>query len=155
MQATPTTWRILLETGWEGNDRLRVLCGGEAFPQDLAKQLLERVAVVWNMYGPTETTIWSAIHPVETGEVPVPIGRPINNTQLYLLDRHLNPVPIGVPGDLYIGGDGLGRRDRSKVTVKSSESHIHRSPILITQPPGDAASLVCIIEGVGAVYAAI
>jgi amino acid adenylation domain-containing protein len=120
MQATPSTWRLLLETGWEGADGLCVLCGGEAFPRDLANRLVEIAAAVWNMYGPTETTIWSAICPVEADEGPVFIGRPIANTQIYLLDRHLSPVPIGTPGDLYIGGDGLswGYFDRFGLTAE-------------------------------------
>ena len=109
MQATPTLWRLLLETDWPGNPRLRVLCGGEAFPRDLANQILERVATVWNMYGPTETTIWSTTGQVEPGTEMVSIGQPIANTQIYLLDRYLNPVPIGQEGELYIGGDGLAR----------------------------------------------
>jgi len=111
MQATPATWRLLLEAGWEGNDRLKILCGGEALDRELANQLLKRCASLWNLYGPTETTIWSAACKVET-EITngsVSIGRPIANTQLYVLDRHLQPVPIGVPGELHIGGDGLAR----------------------------------------------
>ena len=109
MQATPATWRLLLEAGWQGSERLKILCGGEALSRELANQLLERSAVLWNLYGPTETTIWSAAHKVEFNSGPVPIGRPIANTQFYLLDRHLQPVPIGVPGELYIGGAGLAQ----------------------------------------------
>jgi amino acid adenylation domain-containing protein len=119
MQATPATWRLLLEAGWRGSRRLKILCGGEALDRELANQLLKKCAVVWNLYGPTETTIWSATYKVESesaselgSEVrtgPIPIGRPIANTQLYLLDRHLQPVPVGVTGELHIGGDGLAR----------------------------------------------
>lgn len=109
MQATPTTWRLILEAGWQKPIPLKVLCGGEALPPDLAVQLLERSASLWNMYGPTETTIWSALHPVEHRDGPIPIGRPIANTQIYLLENNLEPVPIGVAGELYIGGDGLAR----------------------------------------------
>lgn len=109
MQATPATWRLLLESGWPGSRRLKILCGGEAFPRELANQLVEKGAALWNMYGPTESTIWSAIHPLEAGDGPVSIGRPIANTQIYLLDACLQPVPVGVPGELYIGGDGLAR----------------------------------------------
>ncbi len=109
MQATPATWRLLLEAGWPGSHRLKILCGGEAFPRELANQLVERVPALWNMYGPTETTIWSATYRVEAGDDPVSIGGPIANTQIYLLDEHLSPVPIGVPGELYVGGDGLAR----------------------------------------------
>jgi amino acid adenylation domain-containing protein len=109
MQATPATWRLLIESGWAGGRGLKVLCGGEALPRDLANALTERCGELWNMYGPTETTIWSATGCLERADGPVPIGGPIANTQLYLLDAHLNPVPIGVPGELYIGGDGLAR----------------------------------------------
>jgi amino acid adenylation domain-containing protein len=109
MQATPATWQLLLESGWEGNEKLNVLCGGEALPRKLANRLIDKVTAVWNMYGPTETTIWSSVHPVEAGDSAVPIGRPIANTQFYVLDRYLKPVPIGMWGELYIDGNGLAR----------------------------------------------
>ncbi len=109
MQATPTTWRLLVEAGWKGDDRLKILCGGESLPPDLAQPLLERCASLWNMYGPTETTIWSAVDHVQQRSDPMPIGRPIANTQVYILDSRLRPVPIGVTGELYIGGDGVAR----------------------------------------------
>ena len=108
LQATPATWRLLLEAGWQGAERLKVLCGGESLSQDLANQLL-RGATLWNLYGPTETTIWSAVSEVESLGNSVSIGRPIANTQIYLLDSHLQPVPVGIPGELYIGGAGLAR----------------------------------------------
>jgi amino acid adenylation domain-containing protein len=109
MQATPATWRMLLEGGWLGTPGLKALCGGEALSTELACGLLKRGVVLWNLYGPTETTVWSAIHRV-TGVVgPIPIGHPIANTEIYLLDAHLQPVPIGVPGEIYIGGAGLAR----------------------------------------------
>jgi amino acid adenylation domain-containing protein len=109
MQATPATWRLLLEAGWPGSQRLKILCGGEALPSELADQLLSRGASLWNMYGPTETTIWSTVYEVGSGNGPMSIGRPIANTEIFVLDRHLQPVPIGVPGELYIGGHGLAR----------------------------------------------
>ena len=109
MQATPSGWRLLIEAGWQGTDHLKILCGGEALPGDLAEELLKRGASVWNMFGPTETTIWSTIHLVETGKSVVSIGRPISNTEIYLMDRGLEIVPTGVPGELYIGGEGLAR----------------------------------------------
>jgi amino acid adenylation domain-containing protein len=110
MQATPVTWKLLVDAGWDGgNPPLKVLCGGEAFPRELANQLSKRSISVWNMYGPTETTIWSATGEVESGEGPVPLGQPIANTQFYVLDKEQQLVPIGVPGELYIAGAGLAR----------------------------------------------
>ncbi|HLH25146.1 MAG TPA: amino acid adenylation domain-containing protein [Chloroflexota bacterium] len=109
MQATPATWRLLLAAGWEGAPTFRVLCGGETLPSELAAQLLARCGSLWNMYGPTETTIWSTIARITAADGPIAIGRPIANTQTYVLDARLQPVPIGVPGELYIGGDGLAR----------------------------------------------
>ncbi|MBS0264114.1 MAG: amino acid adenylation domain-containing protein, partial [Planctomycetes bacterium] len=107
MQATPATWRLLLAVGWLGSHRLKVLCGGEALPRDLADALLTHANSVWNMYGPTETTVWSAVTPVTRSAGPVTIGPPIANTTLYVLDPHRQPVPVGIPGELYIGGEGL------------------------------------------------
>jgi aspartate racemase len=109
MQATPATWRLLLDGGWEGNPGLTVLCGGEAMAPDLAEKLLARVGSLWNVYGPTETTIWSTVHHVRKAGVTIPIGKPIANTQVYVLDAERQPVPAGVVGELYIGGDGMAR----------------------------------------------
>ncbi len=109
MQATPATWRMLLEAGWAGDPRLKILIGGEAVPQALASQLLQRSASVWNVYGPTETTIWSTLSKLQIGQSTVTIGRPIGNTEVFILDKFLQPVPIGVAGELHIGGDGLAR----------------------------------------------
>jgi amino acid adenylation domain-containing protein len=109
MQATPATWRMLLDAGWTGDPRLKILIGGEAVSQKLASQLLQRSASVWNVYGPTETTIWSTLSKLEAGQSAVSIGRPIGNTEIFILDKMLQPVPIGVAGELHIGGDGLAR----------------------------------------------
>src|SRR5215213_3103607 len=110
MQATPATWRLLLEAQWQGSKQLKLLCGGEALPGELAARLLEHGASLWNLYGPTETTIWSALKQVEVaGNGIVEIGRPIANTQLFVLNSSLQPVPAGVAGELFIGGDGLAR----------------------------------------------
>ncbi|MFK7967132.1 MAG: amino acid adenylation domain-containing protein [Burkholderiaceae bacterium] len=118
MQATPATWRMLIDSGWAGDPNLKVLCGGEALPRELANALLGKCAVLWNMYGPTETTIWSTVQRLEPGEGVVPVGRPIANTQIYVLDEALNLVPDGVQGELYIAGDGVaqGYLNRAELT---------------------------------------
>ena len=108
MQATPATWRMLLEAGWQGNSRLKVLSGGEPLTRDLADRLLPRCAALWNLYGPTETTVYSTGGRVSLDQ-PIVIGRPIANTRCYVLDRLLQPVPVGVTGELFIGGDGVAR----------------------------------------------
>ncbi|CAM5515138.1 D-alanine--D-alanyl carrier protein ligase [Streptomyces alboniger] len=118
MQATPVTWRMLIDAGWRGGPGLTVLCGGEALPADLAADLVRRADRVMNMYGPTETTIWSSVDRVEAGR-PVTIGRPLANTRMYVLDERLRPVPPGSPGELYIGGDGVaeGYHRRPELTA--------------------------------------
>jgi len=109
LQATPSTWRMLIDAGWTHETPLKALCGGEALPRELADKLLDRAAEVWNVYGPTETTIWSSATRVTRGTGTLRIGPPIANTQFYVLDKWRQPVPIGVAGELYIGGDGLAR----------------------------------------------
>jgi len=108
MQATPATWRLLYESGWQGRRGMRVFCGGEALPEDLAQNLRRDSAEVWNLYGPTETTIWSTRTQVRMGE-PVHLGHPIANTQTFAVDASLDLAPAGVPGELLIGGQGLAR----------------------------------------------
>jgi amino acid adenylation domain-containing protein len=119
MQATPATWRMLIAAGWAGDSRLRVLCGGEALTADLAEALAARSKEVWNLYGPTETTIWSAVNRVAAGQR-ITIGRPIPNTRFHVLDRRRLPVPPYVPGELYIGGDGVadGYLGRPELTAE-------------------------------------
>jgi acyl-coenzyme A synthetase/AMP-(fatty) acid ligase/acyl carrier protein len=109
MQATPVTWRLLLESGWNGISGFKILCGGEALPRELASRLLNAGAEVWNLYGPTETTIWSTVHRIDSRQGSVPIGKPIANTQIYILDDQRQLIPKGVAGELYIGGDGLAK----------------------------------------------
>jgi amino acid adenylation domain-containing protein len=125
MQATPTSWRMLVDAGWEGRPGLKALCGGEALPLALADELVARGLELWNMYGPTETTIWSTIARIEVQGGPLTIGRPIGNTSLYILDADLRPVPIGLPGELYIGGHGLARgyRGRPDLTEERFIAH--------------------------------
>jgi polyketide synthase PksJ len=118
MQATPATWRMLLAAGWRGRVR-RLLCGGEALDAELGEALLAHADEVWNMYGPTETTIWSSVQRVRAG-APITVGRPIANTTFDLLDPDGRPVPFGAVGELYIGGDGvaIGYHDRPELTAE-------------------------------------
>ncbi|MCA1186210.1 MULTISPECIES: non-ribosomal peptide synthetase [unclassified Saccharopolyspora] len=107
MQATPSTWRMLVDTGWAGRAELTAWCGGEPLSRDLANALLDRCSGVWNLYGPTETTIWSARWKVLPGSGPVLVGEPVNNTTLHVLGPHGTPLPPGAPGELHIAGTGL------------------------------------------------
>ena len=109
MQATPATWRTLVTAGWSGSPGLKVLCGGEALPRELADALLTRCGEVWNLYGPTETTVWSTLERITSADGPVSIGRPIANTQVFVLDPNRELVPAGLVGELYIGGAGVAR----------------------------------------------
>ena len=119
LQATPATWRMLLDSGWTGSSQMKILCGGEPMPPELVEPLLDCSGEFWNMYGPTETTVWSTVYQITAPDNPILIGRPIDNTQIYLLDERLNPVPQGVPGELYIGGAGvtLGYLHREDLTA--------------------------------------
>jgi amino acid adenylation domain-containing protein len=114
LQATPATWRLLIEAGWQGGRPLKMLCGGEALSPALAGQLLERGSELWNMYGPTETTVWSAIKRIEPGFELITIGRPIDNTDIYVVDESLRLVPAGIVGEIVIGGEGLARGYRGR-----------------------------------------
>jgi amino acid adenylation domain-containing protein len=107
MQATPITWRMLLESGWSPRRRFKALVGGEALPKELAEQLLGLDIELWNMYGPSETTVWSTCARITDTSNGIVIGKPIANTIVRILDSRLNACPIGVPGELFIGGDGL------------------------------------------------
>ncbi|MCX4830316.1 non-ribosomal peptide synthase/polyketide synthase [Streptomyces sp. NBC_01016] len=114
VQATPSLWQPLIETRPEVFAGVRVLTGGEALPQSLAGPLAEHAANVTNMYGPTETTVWSMTAPVAADSGPVSLGAPILNTQVYVLDTALRPVPAGYSGELYIAGDGVARGYRGR-----------------------------------------
>jgi amino acid adenylation domain-containing protein len=119
MQATPTTWRMLIEAGWTGAPGFRALTGGEPLPPELAAALLPRVAELWNMYGPTETTVWSTVARVRSAQE-ITIGRPIDNTRTYVLDVARRLLPAGVAGELWIGGDGvaMGYHARPELTAE-------------------------------------
>jgi amino acid adenylation domain-containing protein len=109
MQATPSAWKMLVEVGWDKPLPLKILCGGEALREDLASRLLSLGKEAWNLYGPTETTIWSTAKKLHEGAQIVSIGLPISNTHVYILDEHLNPVPAGATGEIFIAGDGVAR----------------------------------------------
>ncbi len=120
MQATPATWRMLLDAGWAGKPGMRIISTGEALPRELADRLLPMGRELWNLYGPTETTVYSALCKVEVGTGPIIVGRPVDNTQIHIVDRHMQPLPVGVPGELLIGGEGLaaGYRGRADLTAE-------------------------------------
>ena len=109
MQATPSLWRMLADTGWRPRAGLRVLCGGEPLERRLAEALLENGAALWNLYGPTETTIWSTAQRVVSGTGPVTLGTPLAGTRVVVLDRDGNPALPGAAGELAIGGTGVAR----------------------------------------------
>ncbi|CAN5252451.1 amino acid adenylation domain-containing protein [soil metagenome] len=109
MQATPYTWRIMLEAGWDSTTPVKVICGGEALPVDLANAILTRASSLWNVYGPTETTVWSTLKQIKAEDKVITIGRPIDNTSIYILDKFLNHQPPGSVGEIYIGGEGVAK----------------------------------------------
>lgn len=109
MQATPVTWRLLLAANWQCPNGFKILSGGESLSEELARSLVQTGAELWNMYGPTETTIWSTAECIYPGFDKITIGRPLANTTIHILDEKGKAVPIGVPGNLYIGGVGLAR----------------------------------------------
>lgn len=109
LQATPATWRMLFSDGWTGNKSLKILCGGEALPLDLARSLTASTKTAWNVYGPTETTIWSSIWRLPSQVEIVSLGSPVAGTRLMVIDRYGSPVPRGAIGELAIGGDGVAQ----------------------------------------------
>jgi amino acid adenylation domain-containing protein len=120
VQATPATWRMLLDSGWQQALPIKVLCGGENFPKDLAHKLTGLSKEVWNMYGPTETTIWSLVKRIEPQVEQITIGHSIANTRTYILNEALQEVPIGEEGQIFIAGDGvaIGYKDRPELTAE-------------------------------------
>lgn len=130
LQATPATWRLLIQSGWQGTQNLKALCGGEPMPQDIVGPLLDRCGELWNMYGPTETTVWSAVYRITDADAPILIGKPIANTQIYILDVNGREVPVGCEGELHIGGAGvtLGYRNRADLTDERFIENRYRNP---------------------------
>lgn len=107
MQATPSTWRMMLMAGWSKGRKIKALIGGEALPKDILPELIDNTTELWNMYGPTETTVWSTCKLIQDPNETITVGKPIANTQIYILNENLMHVPIGTAGELYIGGDGV------------------------------------------------
>jgi len=120
MQATPSTWRMIIDSGWSERLPVKILCGGEALPKELAELLLERSNELWNMYGPTETTIWSTIRQITSEDSAITIGYPINNTTVYILNEEQQLLAPGLSGEIYIGGDGVaaGYLNQSALTAE-------------------------------------
>ncbi len=134
MQATPATWRLLLEAGWKSHPKLRMLCGGEALSSALAERLLAGGGELWNMYGPTETTVWSSLQRIAPGTQRISIGKPIDRTQLYALDEQRQPVALDAVGELYIGGHGLARGYRGRPDLTAER--------FVQNPNGPAGDLI-------------
>lgn len=145
LQATPSTWRMLLASNWRESSlqkqHLKALCGGEPLPPDLVADLLERVAELWNMFGPTETTVWSTCKLIQNSDSVITVGKPIDNTQLYILDHNLNPLPLSTPGELFIGGQGVtqGYHNREELTAERFINHAAYGKIYRT---GDLAKVL-------------
>lgn len=118
LQATPATWNMLLSGDWAGNNELKALCGGEALPPSLAEKLIPKVKELWNMYGPTETTVWSTCQKVENSTPPILVGKPIDNTDILILNDENILLPVGVIGEVCIGGLGVtkGYHNRPELT---------------------------------------
>lgn len=141
MQATPATWRLLIESGWRGKPGLKILCGGEALSRDLAEQLTATGAELWNLYGPTETTIWSTLKRIENGDSRISMGRPIANAQAYVRDERGYPLPVGLTGEIFISGEGLARgyRNREALSAERFVEGVSYHPACRQYRTGDLA----------------
>ena len=109
IQSTPSTYKMMLDAGWDKRLDIAILCCGEAMPADLASKLIPRCRALYNMYGPTETTIYSTGTRIFSGDEMITIGKPIDNTRIYILNENLRPVPIGAVGEIYIAGEGVAK----------------------------------------------
>jgi len=109
MQATPSYWQRLLDAGWTGTPALLAISTGEALPLELARRLVARTRELWNLYGPTEVTVWATGTQVSADVTSIDIGTPLPNLRAHVLDESLRPQPLGVPGELYLAGAGVAR----------------------------------------------
>lgn len=141
LQATPATWNLLIMSGWTGNTKLKALCGGEAIQPRLVKELLPKVKELWNMYGPTETTVWSTCYHITNSDLPVYVGNPIDNTQIYILNSDNKLLPQGVFGEVAIGGLGVtkGYHLREELT---KEKFIPGPDVSIIYKTGDSGRIL-------------
>ena len=141
MQATPVTWTLLLSSGWAGKKNLKVLCGGEAISSGLIKELLPKVESLWNMYGPTETTVWSTCFKIKDTATPILVGTPIDNTQIYILDKYNKSLPVGIIGEVCIGGYGV-TKGYNKQPELTREKYINFENDSIVYRTGDLGRLL-------------
>jgi len=143
LQTVPAVWRMLLRSGWKGAPHLKMLIGGEGWPRELAEELLQNGGELWNLYGPTETAVWATAEQIVKSEKgPVSIGRPLDNVTVYILDEDRQPVPVGVPGELWIGGDGVSRGywNRPELTAANFVTDLFSSrPLARMYRTGDLA----------------
>ncbi len=125
IQATPSTFKLMLANAWQGTPNLTLFCGGEALSKELAVKLIPKCKMLWNMYGPTETTIWSAIKQVSANDEIITIGNPIDNTEIYIMDEKMSLVPEGLTGEIFIAGAGLARGylNRNELTAEKFVEH--------------------------------
>jgi amino acid adenylation domain-containing protein len=151
MQATPATWKMMIDSGWAQTRNLKVLCGGEALTKTLANQLVAKSKEVWNMYGPTETTIWSTTKQISKNEDLIAVGAPIANTQVYILDDYGRPVADGAIGEIAIGGDGvaIGYYHQPELTASKfiTNKLLSDTPIYLTGDLGkfnEQGDLICL-----------
>lgn len=145
MQATPATWQMLLDSGWEEHLPIRTISTGEALPLELAKNILKRVNELWNLYGPTETTIWSAMTQITKTDNFIPIGRPVANTQLYIVNEQNNLVAPGMVGELCIAGDGVANgywKRPDLTTEKFTKNYFDTETNTLLYRTGDLAKLL-------------
>lgn len=140
LQATPTGWQVLLAGGWQGGSHIKALSGGEKLPEDLAARLLPKVGELWNLYGPTESTVYVSRYRVDDPSLASCIGEPFENVQFYILDNELKPVAQGEKGELCVGGLsvslgylGLPRQTSESFLTLSSGARIYRTGDIVYQ----------------------